>query len=90
MFTRRYSEETVAVAVIYAARQASGVLQTSWNQDVFSVLFSRALEPKNAQLLQDCSKELYCEEETVKASQANATSCSATNEQVNSIQTPEQ
>ena len=26
MFTRRYSEETIAVAVIYAARKASGIL----------------------------------------------------------------
>ena len=45
MLTRRYSEETVAIAVIYAARKASGALKTSWNREAYSVLFSKVLEP---------------------------------------------
>ena len=39
MLTRKFSDETIAVAIIYAARKASRALKNSWNQEAFSVLF---------------------------------------------------
>ena len=59
MLTKKYSEETIAIAVIYAARKASGTLKKSWNKEAFSILFDKALELENSQLLQECFRKLY-------------------------------
>ena len=38
MLTKKYSDQTIAAAIIYAARQASKVVEPSWNSTAFTHL----------------------------------------------------
>ena len=56
MLTKRFSDQTVAVAIIYAARTASKVLKEGWNEAAFSKLFG--LERPSSEV-QECYDQLY-------------------------------
>ena len=43
MFTKQFSDQTIAAAVIYAARQASNTLLNPWNEPAFANLFGSDL-----------------------------------------------
>jgi len=39
MLSKRHSDQTIAAAIIYAARQASKVVENAWNEQAFSHMF---------------------------------------------------
>jgi hypothetical protein len=44
MLTKKFGEQTIAAAIIYAARKASKVMEKDWNCEAFSHIIGKALD----------------------------------------------
>ena len=56
MLSKKYLDQTIAAAIIYAARQASKVFEKSWNSEAFLLLFGVSSIPED---VQECYNKLY-------------------------------
>ena len=74
MLTKRFSDQTVAVAIIYAARTASKVLKEGWNEAAFSKLFGLERPTSEVQECYDLLYEATYSGTTTGTSQSNSES----------------
>lgn len=56
IFAKTFEDETIAAAIIFAARQASKIFENPWNEDAFKSLFGANLDTAG---IQECFKQLY-------------------------------
>ena len=56
MLTKKFEEQTIAAAIIYASRKATKVIETDWNTEAFSQIFGKTLERSE---VESCFDILY-------------------------------
>ena len=59
MLSKLYSDQTVAAAIIFAARKASKVVEYAWNEPAFKQMFGINQAVTSVSEVQECFNVLY-------------------------------